>query len=79
MKDKDKNQNLAINTEHYLITEAVNVEALPNEKINEDFNLLTKAEEQVEQKSSPCRKNDRNPQIQKAALALKLKNPFKGF
>lgn len=79
MKNKEENQDLRINTEHYLVTEAVDVESLEKEKINDDLTLLTKAEEKMGAKSSPCEGPNKNPQVQKAALALKLKNPFKGF
>ena len=79
MKDKEENQNLRINTEHYLVTEAVDVESLEKEKITNDLTLLTKAEEKMGVRSSPCDGGNKHPQVQKAALALKLKNPFKGF
>ncbi len=71
-KDKEK-----LAEDNYLVTKAVNTSLLPEEKKNEDFEMLAKAEEKVNYRTNIA-KSIKNPQIARAVSALQVKNPFKG-
>lgn len=71
----NNNNNVVQNP--YLVTTAVDTEALPKQKVNTDLNMLVQAEEKSNYKANIA-KGITNPQLYRAMSALRISNPFKG-
>lgn len=72
-----KDSQEKVQTPTYLVTHAVDPTSIENEKISEDLSMLTKAEEKKEYRADIA-KGIEKPNIQRAASALKMGNPFTG-
>ena len=66
-----------VTTNPYLVTTAVDPDAIQSDKMNNDLAQLTKAEEKSNYKANIA-KGVKNPQMYRAISALRLTNPFKG-
>lgn len=66
------------NIRKYIITEAVDINELPKEKLSDDLNLLKKQETKTKIKTD-ISKSTTNKNLSKIMKALQLNNPFKGY
>jgi len=62
----------------YLVTEAVDIKQIPQDKIGNDLKLLEKQETKTKLKTDLSR-GVRNPNLSRVMKALQLTNPFKGY
>ena len=62
----------------YLVTEAVDIKQLSQDKIEEDLKLLQKQEHRTSIKTDISRGSG-NIKLSRVMKALQLKNPFKGY
>lgn len=72
------NQNSNEELKKYLVTEAVDIKQLSQEKIGNDLKFLEKSEERTKVKTDISRgMKDKN--LSRIMKALQLTNPFKGY
>ncbi len=62
----------------YLVTEAVDIKTLSQEKMGNDLQLLEKFESKAKVKTDLSR-GIRNKNLSRVMQALRLTNPFKGY
>ncbi len=62
----------------YLVTEAVDIKQIPQEKIGNDLKLLERQETKTQLRTDLSR-GVRNPNLSRVMKALQLTNPFKGY
>jgi len=62
----------------YLVTEAVDIKQIPQEKLGHDLKLLERQETKTKLRTDLSR-GVRNPNLSKVMKALQLTNPFKGY
>ncbi|MGI6423276.1 MAG: hypothetical protein ACOX0X_01470 [Candidatus Dojkabacteria bacterium] len=70
--------NNKVDTKKYLITEAVDIKNISQQKIEEDLKLLEKQEQRVSAKTDISRGSS-NIKLTRVMKALQLSNPFKGY
>jgi hypothetical protein len=66
------------NIRKYLVTEAVDIKELPQEKLGNDLELLKKQETKTQIKTDISR-STKNLNLSRIMKALQLNNPFKGY
>lgn len=72
------NQNSNEELKKYLVTEAVDIKQLSQERVDDDLKFLEKQEERTKVKTDISRGvKDRN--LSRIMKALQLTNPFKGY
>lgn len=70
--------NNSDNTRKYLVTEAVDIKALSQEKVSSDLKILEKFETRSKIRTDLSRGMN-NTKLSRVMKALQLTNPFKGY
>ncbi len=70
--------NNSDNTRKYLVTEAVDIKALSQEKVSNDLKILEKFETRSKIRTDLSRGMN-NTKLSRVMKALQLTNPFKGY